>query len=288
MSFSIVRIINTKMHKIKLATRLEAKALALLGRAAVLPITALFRRHDRRLLWRLGEICFGSEQGGVYPEVSLASLIDAHTSIRILEMPSHFFNVMELELLALAALTRQAEAQVVFEFGTADGRTTRNLAANLAPCGHVYTLNLPLEDDPIHRQDSPVGHRFQNTAEARQITQLWGNSHKVDLSAYYNRCQVVFIDADHSEAGVALDSQSALHMVDRERGLIIWHDALRYGVRKALPKLMRQEHLPLHLITRTNLAILCFCGGHACSPEVWSRTTSRLRSPCEAIASTKQ
>jgi len=35
------------------------------------------------------------------------------------------------------------KARNIFEIGTFDGRTTRNMAANVTKDGHVYTLDLP-------------------------------------------------------------------------------------------------------------------------------------------------
>jgi hypothetical protein len=55
-------------------------------------------------------------------------------------------------------------------------------------------------------------------------------------------------------------------MIDRNRGIIVWHDALRYGVQKVLPQLRREKNLPIHLLSGTNLAILCFLGGQPAHP----------------------
>lgn len=250
---------------------LEWRALRLALRAALLPFTALLWRKERHLVWRLSEACFGADRPGVYPEIGLSDLLDRATTAHILELPRESYSVTELELLALAALTSFLRPRVVFEIGTADGRTTRNLAANVGAAGRVYTINLPLEEDSTHRQAVPVGFRFQGRIEAGRIVQFWGDSREFDFSPYFGRCQLVFIDADHSEEAVLADSKTALWLVDREAGLILWHDALRYGVQAALPLLMRQQSLPLGLIARTNLAMLCFAGGRAMAPEEWSR-----------------
>jgi predicted O-methyltransferase YrrM len=219
-------------------------------------------------------VCFASRRPGVYKEVELASLIGRSTSVRILELPAESYNVTETELLALAAITSQGHADTVFEFGTADGRTTRNLAANVEPSGHVYTLNILVEQDRTHSQTVPVGFRFLDSAEAGRITQLWGDSRTFRFEPYYGRCQVIFIDADHADAAVWSDSHQALRLVDSRRGMIVWHDALRYGVQTALPRLMQREGLPIHLIAGTNLAFLCFARGRAVIPADWVREVS--------------
>jgi predicted O-methyltransferase YrrM len=250
---------------------LEGKSWSVALRAAVLPVTCLLRRPERHLVWKLSEVCFGAQRPGVYPDVSLGALLHRDTVVRLVDIPPERYNVAEAELFAVAALASRLRAMVAFEFGTADGRTTRNLAANLPPSGRVYTLNLPLERDPTHHQDTPVGSRFLRTEEAERIIQLWGDSREFDFMPYAGRCQFVFIDADHAEGAVWSDSQAGLELVDRRRGVILWHDALRYGVQHALPRLARESRLPIHLITGTNLALLCFLEGRAIAPSAWAQ-----------------
>jgi predicted O-methyltransferase YrrM len=252
------------------AVRLERAALAVALRAALLPLGALVRRSERHLLWRLHEAGFGSRREDLYPQVRLADLMDRATPVTVVDLPADHYHVSEAELLTLAALTARLRPGVVFEIGTADGRTARNLARNLDGRGTVYTLNLPLERDAGHHQEVPVGHRFLGQPEAARITQLWGHSATFDYAPYRGRCGLVFIDADHTDAGVRADSRTALGLVDRRRGLILWHDATRYGVRTALPRLMRQEGLPVHQVAGTTLALLCFAGGRAVSPAAWA------------------
>jgi predicted O-methyltransferase YrrM len=260
--------------------RLQESAWRVAARAALLPLSSLLSRTERKLLWEWNEVGWGARRSGVYPEVSLASLMERGDEVRLLELPAEIYHLSEIKLMTLAALTARARARVVFEVGTADGRTTRNLAANVGPDGHVYTLNIPLEQDAIHRrlQDLPVGSRFRDSPEADRITQLWGDSRSFDFTPYLQRCQVVFLDAESSDAAVWADSQSALRLVDRGAGLIVWNDALSYGWVTALPRLMRLERLPIHLISAAGLAVLCFADGVAMEPRQWSeRLGSRPR-----------
>ena len=207
-----------------------------MAKAATLPLGCLLRRADRHLVWRLHAACFGAQRPGVYPDVALAEVCDPAEPVVLHDLVADTFHVTEPELLVLAGLARRVRARTVFELGTADGRTTRNLAANLEPGGEVFTLNLPLEDDPGHWQGVPLGARFLGTAEEARITQLIGDSRTFDFSPYAGRCQLVFIDADHAEESVWSDTHTALGMIDRGMGVIAWHDALRYGVQRALPR----------------------------------------------------
>lgn len=249
--------------------RLQAAAIRVAGRCAVLPLTWLLRRSDRHRLWRLNELLFGADRIGVYPETSISAFATPSLRVQLAHLPAQGYNVSDHELLTLALLAACTRARCVFEFGTADGRTTLNLALNGHPGGMVYTINLPLDEDPGHRQSAPVGAAFQDTEVSHRVVQLWGDSASFDYAPYAGRCQLVFIDADHSEAGVTADTRTALKLVDRDGGVIVWHDALRYGVQTALPKLAG-EIGPIHLVSRTNLAILCFNSGIAVPPDSWA------------------
>src|SRR5205823_2966057 len=102
---------------------------------AFLPLSALFRRVDRHLTWRLSEVCFGAQRPGVYPEVSLGSLLSGDLTVSLRALPNHSYNITETELLAIAALVKQVQARTAFEIGTADGRTTLNIGQNIASGG---------------------------------------------------------------------------------------------------------------------------------------------------------
>jgi hypothetical protein len=206
----------------------------------------------------------------VYSEVELSAILSDDLSVSLSRLPSRSYNVTEHELLAIAALVRQAGTQTAFEIGTADGRTTLNIANNMMTGGTVFTLNLPLEKDRGHSQDVPVGHHFKGRHDSTRIVQLWGDSTRFDFSPYYGKCQSVFVDGDHFEPGVGRDCETALRLVDRRDGVVLWHDALRYDVQRVLPRMAREEPLPIHLIAGTNLAVLFFLDGRAVVPSDWA------------------
>ena len=266
---------------------LQQRAWSVALRSALLPVGSLFRRVDRHLTWRLWEASAGANRPGVYPEVSLGAILGADATVTLQALPNQTYNVTELELLAISALVKQRQARVALEFGTADGRTTLNIAVNAAPGGTVFTLNLPLQqatnatggatdhtvwqDNVGHTQDVPIGFHFQNRATPASIVQLWGNSQSFDFTPYLGRCEIVFVDGDHFEPGVSIDCETALTLADRRDSVVLCHDALRYDVQTALPRLARRERLPVHLIAGTNLAALFFLDGHAVEPAVWQQ-----------------
>jgi predicted O-methyltransferase YrrM len=258
----------------KKAASLLATAVRVSAAALLFPITIAISRRARHTVWRAKELFFGSQRPGIYPETQLSAMSIGDHSLNFLEMRANSYNVTDVELFSLVMLQRIAKTRLAFEFGTADGRTSRNLAANLEAGGKLLTLNIPLDIDPTHHQDVPVGQRFLGTPEAVRIQQLWGNSRDFDATVYLAQCQFIFIDADHAEASVMADSLSALAMIDRSRGIIVWHDALRYGVQNVLPQLRREKNLPIYLLSGTNLAILCFLSGQPVHPAELSLSSS--------------
>jgi predicted O-methyltransferase YrrM len=262
------------LRKVRFAAAAQGRAWVVAARVGVLPLTTLVSRRERWRLWRIREVLWGGERTGVYPDVPLGEITRREDVVTLLELPSEPYHISEIKLLAITALLVRGDARVVFEIGTADGRTTRNLAANLPPDGRVHTLTLPLSEDPVHRsmQSVRVGHGFLGTPEGARITQLWGDSTRFDYSPYAGSCQLVFIDAGNSEEAVRLNSEAALRLVDRRRGVIVWNDALHFGTQRALPRLGRERALPVHQVRGTGLAILCFARGHAVDPREWAQT----------------
>jgi predicted O-methyltransferase YrrM len=242
-------------------------------RTLALPASVLLSRRDRHLVWRLWSVCFGESRPGVYTEIPSTLFFDGESAVRLLELRPEPFSITETELIVLAALARKVSGGNIFEFGTADGRTTLNLAANVG-AGRVYSLNIELHRDETHHQEVPVGARFHARSEAAQITQLIGDAKFFDFTPYERRCQLVFVDADHSEAAALTDSLASLRLVDRQYGAIVWHDALRYGVQHVLPRLMKAHTLPIRLISGTNLAILCFAAESPVDPLHWTKCPS--------------
>jgi predicted O-methyltransferase YrrM len=157
--------------------------------------------------------------------------------VRIVE-PRHVDgNVSLLELVIINHLVAERSPTTAFEMGTFDGRTTINLAANAATNGRVYTIDLPrshlgqtaLEIAP-HDQlyvDKPMsGIRSRDdSAHAKKIVQLYGDTATFDFSPWYGQVDLVFVDASHAAPYVRNDTEIALKMIgNRNDALIIWHD----------------------------------------------------------------
>lgn len=159
-------------------------------------------------------------------------------------------------------------AALIFEFGTATGKTTYLLARNAPADARVVTLTLARTAPHLYREEStddPAAKRaalqeslseftYAGTEAAAKITQLFGDSKAFDESPYRERCDLVFVDASHARSYVESDSKKALAMV-RPGGFVLWHDYAgprhARGVYEALNAIARA--LPLRRIAGTML-----------------------------------
>lgn len=208
------------------------------------------------------------------PVISLDQIVpenmndDMSVSIKALRAEEHNCSVVELYVLGLCA--RVVGACNTYEIGTYDGRSTLAIACNIKKPGKVYTLNLPkdyLENNPEKQESADAqlskkvlsGYRFLRQPEKERITQWWGNS--LEFSAETNApYDLIFIDGGHSYTAVKHDSLEALRLINKENGVIIWHDATNFGVGRLLPELTKKGN-HLYRIKGTDMAIMQFRGG---------------------------
>ncbi len=140
------------------------------------------------------------------------------------------------ELTLLAHLARSRFDARIFEIGTSRGRTTLNLALNVGPGGHVFSLDLPQDADVDPGQYAPTQEaevRVLRRAEyliGRQdrlpVTLLQGDSTRFDFSPWYGGIDLVFIDGGHVRTVLESDTVNAFRMI-RDGGMILWHDYLQ-------------------------------------------------------------
>jgi len=172
----------------------------------------------------------------------------------------------DAEAWILAALSRHA--RMMFEFGTATGRTAYLWARNSPPDARVVTLTLRPDDVSAYqnfRGDAASDVRnamsesrfttfyYTGTPVASKVTQLYGDSKALDETPYIGTCDLVFVDGSHARSYVESDSRKALRMA-RPGALILWHDyrgGRIPGVFEALNALARE--LPLVHIRGTSL-----------------------------------
>ena len=148
--------------------------------------------------------------------------------------------------------------------------------------GFVYTLNIPPTEDRDGSVDVQLstkvrsGARFLEHPARERIEQLWGDSRTFDFTPYHGM-QLIFIDGAHDAPSVRRDTETALKLIDRNNGAIVWHDATRYGVGKVLPELVangfpdlshsrNRDRAPTLVSRRTDQILKGDCGVCAIEP----------------------
>ncbi|MGP0018981.1 MAG: class I SAM-dependent methyltransferase [Candidatus Sulfotelmatobacter sp.] len=244
-----------------------------LAQVAAYPLTAASK--TRRQTFRLAAEALRHH----LPIVSLSKIINTklvdQDKISLQALPEHQHNCTIFELFTLAALARAVNPSLCLEIGTYDGRSALAIASNCNSDARVVTMNLPpnyLEEHPDKSEVVDVklsakvrsGERWAGRQESRQIEQFFANSLEFDFASI-GQPQFIFIDGAHDERSVESDTENALRIIDRQKGVIVWHDARDYGVRPVLGKLYGRGY-PVCIIEHTNIAVILFENGVAIRP----------------------
>ncbi len=172
-------------------------------------------------------------------------------------------NVSLAELVILAGICRAVHPEAVFEFGTFNGRTTVNFAANTPANGIVYTLDIPpqcqsrlpgVPSEEVYQLGDQVGEFYRGSAYAQKVRQLWSDSAAWDETVLRGQVEVVFVDGSHSYAYVKNDTEKGLRLL-KHGGFLLWHDYY-YGWPDVVRYLHeRAEELNICHLKGTSLAI---------------------------------
>lgn len=183
------------------------------------------------------------------PKVSPDEVLAGCDTIKVCEPDAVLGNVTLLETVIINHLVADRKPRGMLEIGTFDGRTTLNLAANAPADAKIVTIDLPAqqldstalvieEGDKAHIDKDVSGARFLQRPEAKQITQVYGDSATFDFSPYHGQMDLVFVDGAHSYEYVLSDTKVALDLLRDGAGVILWHDYGSYpGVTRALNEL---------------------------------------------------
>jgi predicted O-methyltransferase YrrM len=224
-------------------------------------------RGERSLLAMLHNRAWFESEHKKLPTVSLEELFPGTARLPIhLErsLPRAVGNLTTDELAAMALICQWLKPSVVFEFGTFNGRTTLNLAANTPAETKIYTLDLAEPGETQHSLDQvdvdlhlrdESGNFFRNTPMSAKIEQLWGDSALFDETVFHGKVDLILVDAAHSYEYVRSDTTKAMAML-RPGGVILWHDYCVWypGVFEYLHELL--PAYPLKHIEGTHFAVL--------------------------------
>lgn len=128
-----------------------------------------------------------------------------------------------MDLLLLRAIVKRYGARSMLEIGTFRGESALAVAMTGA---EVITLSL--SDDDLMRRGAPrswiEAHRTVS-ADHPGVRHLLGDSRTVDTRPYDGWGDVLFIDGDHSRAGVESDTRRFWSARSARVGAVVWHDA---------------------------------------------------------------
>jgi len=183
-------------------------------------------------------------------------------------------NITIEEVCKIALIAAWLKPRQVFEFGTYNGMTTRQIALNTPADCTITTMDVDPASPQVAQLDIGavdrhlaqkigafnvrVGAYFARTAEAARIRQILGDSLTLDAEPYRGQMDLVFIDAGHTYRYVNSDTKNALNMI-RPGGVILWHDymqVLHPDVTQYLVQLAK-EGLKIYHLRGTSLAVCC-------------------------------
>ena len=216
-------------------------------------------------------------------KIPMALLADVFPSeieegeIRLEKFLGHWGNIRVEPVAKIALICKFLKPKNVFEFGTYNGMTTRQIALNTPDDAKIYTLDLPpgkatntqfklREFDRVISEvfpkkfESAVGSYFKNTPQEKKITQLLGDSATYDFKPYFGKMDLVFIDAAHDYDNKKSDSENALKMLT-PKGAIVWDnyaDVLAPDVTRYMLELAQK--VPIFHLRGTFLAV--YWAGH--------------------------
>lgn len=175
------------------------------------------------------------------------------------------------ETWVLAALAKSK--QMLFEFGTATGKTAYIWARNAPPDARIATITLGPEQHALYvaaAEDNLNAMRvaidestftrfiYSGTGAEKKITQLFGDSKAFDESPFHRACDLIFIDGSHAYSYVKSDSEKALRMI-RPGGIILWHDYRgKRGVTSDVHAYLNELRLRLPLVHLRGTTLVAF------------------------------
>jgi len=126
------------------------------------------------------------------------------------------------DLALLRALARKMNAKLYFEIGTWRGESVANLATLVEEC-----VSVRLSDDELRQSGTSQAvidnHQFFSNG-LKNVTHIHENSALLDYSPFKKKCDLIFIDGNHSYEYVTTDTRNAFSLLRDDDSVIVWHD----------------------------------------------------------------
>lgn len=186
------------------------------------------------------------------PALTLSDLFDDfdRQTVTLSKLPRGSWSTPTQDIVMLLKLALCAKPKQLLEIGSFRGYTAFYLAQNVGPDARIVTV----DRYPEH------GEAYRQTAEAGRIERRVGDmAPGLFANDPPGSFDLIFIDADHSYAGVRRDTELALPLISAS-GYIAWHDYANWGyfngyngVPEYLKEISRQ--LPLAHVLGSDLAL---------------------------------
>lgn len=151
----------------------------------------------------------------------------------------------------LALLANKFATNRILEVGTSFGQSALLFALNTPDNVQITTLDIQkVADNPT------VGIQFRGHPLSTKIVQCASNLEEILPTLAPKSFDLIFIDGDHSYAGVLSDSLAALSLI-RPGGVICWHDYMfrfRHDVVRALDQVRSEKGVNIRKIAYTNVS----------------------------------
>ncbi len=152
-------------------------------------------------------------------------------------------NITVEEVCKIALIAAWLKPRRVFEFGTYNGMTTRQIALNTPADCRIVTMDVIPDSSEaaaleIGEIDSylakkcgafrfRVGEYFLGTQQEAKIEQIWGDTLSLDVTPFMRQMDLVFVDAGHTYRYIKSDTENAVKMLAPGGGVILWHDYMQ-------------------------------------------------------------
>lgn len=184
------------------------------------------------------------------PMVSPSTLSNGPMDFRLVDLAQIDGNTTLEEQILILALAKRQRARKAFEFGTFDGKTCANFAANMGDQAEIVTIDLPAAQVenarlPIGKNDLAYLYKYKDSERWAKldgfanVVQLYGDTAQFDFSPWYGTRDMVFVDACHEYEYVRNDTEIALRLL-QSHGLVIWHD---YGAWVGVTRALNEFHM---------------------------------------------
>ncbi len=197
-------------------------------------------------------LCHFLKQRLSLPQLHLSDLFEDfdRQPITLYQLPQGGWSTPLADVVMLLKLVVCTKPKKLMEIGSFRGYTALYLAQHVTPETKIVTV----DRYPDH------GEAYRNTAYADRIERRVGDINPALFqSDRLGSYDVIFIDADHSYAGVKRDTELVLPLVS-PTGFILWHDYANWGYfdgKNGVPEYLRElsETLPIAHIAGSDVAI---------------------------------